>query len=269
MTQRTRLLCTFFLTLSLPMTSVAGDKPSLSNLSLEVSAMQTIQRFQLTTKQLETLRKLASETMPKNATREDGKGSAKLRKTLTDLRAALLKDDDDSIDSLSEQLETLLADDETDLDDTIDLTTAARRRASEFLLTLSPRQVAGFLAAVPDVPDPLERLLEALDVVGSLKDDQWKDLTDDIAEDLGWQLGGVDLDRGRKVSESIRQYLTMVRSLNEKDFKKQRADLEKSARQFVTQAPPTIVLHNMAEYDLAELLSNPRLSAAIDAMQKK
>lgn len=280
MTQRTSLLCTILTVLSLPMAAVAAptdakpadkssEKQSLSNLSLEVSAMQTLHRFQLTAKQLDALRKLASETMPKPAAREDGKGSAKLHKTLTELHAALIKDDDDAIDSLGEQLDTLLAADETDLDDNIDLTPAARKRAGEFLSTLSPRQVAGFLAAVPDVPDPLERLIEALDAVGTLKDEQWKELVDDISDDLGWQLGGVDLDRSRKVSDAIRQYLNMVRSLNEKDFKKQRPDLEKAARQFVTQAPPTAILHNVAEYDLAELMSNPRLLAAIDAMTKK
>src|SRR5271155_2593124 len=119
MSQRTSLLCTVLTVLSLPMAALAappepkpadkaGDKQSLSNLSLEVSAMQTLHRFQLTTKQLETLRKLASETMPKSATREEGKGSAKLHKTLTDLHAALSKDDDEAIDTLSEQLDTLV-----------------------------------------------------------------------------------------------------------------------------------------------------------------
>lgn len=48
-----------------------------------------------------------------------------------------------------------MAADETDLDDDIELTPTARRRATEFLQSLSPRQVAAFIAAVPDVPDPL------------------------------------------------------------------------------------------------------------------
>jgi hypothetical protein len=245
------------------------ERLSLSNLSLEVEALQTLHRFQMTTRQLEALSRLAADTVGKSTPREDGKGSGKLQKTLTELRDALLRGDEDRIERLEEQLEALQDAEDPDLDDEVELTPAARRRASEVLQSLSPRQVAGFLATFSEPPDPLDRLLGALDVVGKLKDDQWKTLTEDIAEELSWQLGGVDANRSRAVGESVRQFLSMVRSLNEKEFKKQRADLEKSARQFVTQVPPTAVLHNVVEHELAELLSNPRLSAALEARLKK
>ena len=72
MSHRTSLLCTVITALSLPMTSFADptdtkprERSSLSNLSMEVAALQTLHRFQLTAKQLETLRKLAPDTMMK------------------------------------------------------------------------------------------------------------------------------------------------------------------------------------------------------------
>jgi hypothetical protein len=259
-----------------PLTCLAGppdarakDKVSLSNLSLEVEALQTMHRFQMTTRQLEMLSRLVSETAGKPKPREDGKGSAKLQRTLTDLRDALLRNEDDRIERLEEQLEGLLDAEDPDLDDEVELTAGARRRASEVLQSLSTRQVASFLGTLSEPPDPLERLLGALDVVGKLKDEQWKTLTEDIADDLAWQLGGVDANRGRAVADSVRQFLGSARALNEKEFKKQRPELEKATRQFVGQVPPTAILHNVAEHELAELLSNPRLGALLEARLKK
>ena len=63
----------------------------------------------------------------------------------------------------------------------------------------------------------------------------------------------------------MKDYLKKVRSLGAKDLDKQRGDLEKSARQIVSQVSPTFILHNVVEHGVAELLSNPRLTAAIDA----
>ncbi len=230
---------------------------SLSNLSLEVAALRTLHRFQLTPPQMEALQKLAAETVPKPAPRQDGKGSAKLRQTLIDMHDALLRGDGARIDRLEEQLDELLDADDTDLDDEVELGAAARRRAPEVLLT-SPRQFGAFIINLTEeLPDPLERLLGALDQVGKLKDDEWNELSEEIVDELSWQLGGLDADRSRFVAERVGQYLRTVRSLNEREFKKQRPELEKAARRYVGQVPAAAVLHNVAEHTLAELLSNP------------
>ena len=243
---------------------------SLSNLSLEVAALQTMHRFQMTTTQLEALQKLAAETAPKPVVRQDGKGSARLRQALIEMHDALVRGDDDRIDRLEEQLDDLLDADETDLDDDVELTAAARRRAAEVLLSLSPRQLGAFITNLTEeLPDPLARLLGALDLVGKLKDDQWKELCEEIVDELSWQLGGLDAERNRFVVERVGQYLKTVRSLSANELRKQRPELEKAARQFVGQVPPAAVIHNLAEHALAELLSNPRLTAALDARLKR
>jgi hypothetical protein len=242
-----------------------ADRLSLSNLSLEVAALQTLQRFQMTATQMEALRKLAPDTV-QTAKRQAGKASDKYRQTLVDLRAALLRGDEDRVEQLEDRLAEIDDAEEAELDDEIEITATARRRASEVLLTLSPRQVAAFLS---DPPEPMERMMLAFDAVGRLKDDDWKDFSEDLVGELSWQLGGLDPDRSRMVADKVAQFLGMLRSMKKDELKKQRPDLEKAARQFVGSVPPTVVLHNAAEHALAELLSNPRLSSAIEARLKK
>jgi len=67
----------------------------------------------------------------------------------------------------------------------------------------------------------------------------------------------------------VEAFLKTAHVMREREPKKQRPELEKAARQFVAQVPPTQVLHNVAEHTLAELLSNPRLVAAFDARLKR
>ena len=59
------------------------------------------------------------------------------------------------------------------------------------------------------------------------------------------------------------------RALKDDEFKKERPELEKTARQIVGEVGPLDVLRHAVERSLADLLSNPRLAAAIDARLKK
>ena len=260
--------------LGLSITGRAADPrpkgPPLSAVHLEVAALETLYRFQLTAQQMEALRRMAPDTLPKEKQREPGKGSDQLRRLLLDYREALIRGDEDRIIKLQEQVDDLLEAPQTDLDDEIEITSAARRVTAEVMKTINPRQLAAFLNALPEeLPDPLERLLEALDLAGTAKDAEWKVLVEEIVDELSWQLGGVDAERSRFVGERIAQFLKLVRSLGPTQLGKQRAELEQAARQSVGTVPAAAVLHNVAEHALAELLSNPRLLAALDARMKK
>jgi hypothetical protein len=248
------------------------EPTALNDLSMEVAALLALHRFEFTPPQLEALRRIVPETAQKPGGREPGKGSARLRQGLTELRNALLstKRDEERINDLEEQLVDLHNAGDTDLDDTIDITEAARRRAPDFLRVLSPRQVTAYLSDLGDaLPDPLERLLEALDKAPQLRDPEWKELSEEIADEVSWLLGGLDKKKAGLVRVKVNQWLVGLRSLKEKDLQQKRPELEKAARLFVAQVPPTAVLHNIAEHALAELLSNPRLAAALEARRQR
>src|SRR5438874_1642834 len=84
-----------------------GSPPSLNDLSLEVTALQTLHEFRFTPAQLESLRKLAKETAAEATPRDDIQASTDLRLTLHSLRDALIDGDDDRIEELQERLDEL------------------------------------------------------------------------------------------------------------------------------------------------------------------
>src|SRR6266851_1063004 len=258
--------------------SVMGEEPksgpptTLKQLSLEVSALHAIHDLNLTPAQLQQFRKLAKETRPKESDEKPGKGSEKIRAALTEMRQALLEDKDlEHIDKLVEKLGALREEEKPDLNDDIDLTESARRRAPEALRLLRAPQVAvylsGFLGAVGD---PQAQLIQALDDVRILSADQWKEFRANFGDEIGRLVAGVDADKADKISDEVVQLLIVARSLKDAEFKTQRPDLEKNALKIVGDLGPFQVLQNVMENDMATLLSNPRLRAAIDArLQKK
>ncbi len=253
--------------------SVMGEEPksgpptTLKQLSLEVSALQMLHHLSATPAQLQQFRKLAKETGPKESDDKPGKGSDKIRTAMTEVRQALLENKDpEHIDKLMEKLDALREEEKPDLEDDVDLTEAARRRAPEALRLLGAPQVAVYLSGlIGEVGDPQSRLVEALDQVRTLSADQWKEFRANFGDEIGRLVAGVDVDKAEKVSDEVVQLLIVARSLKDAEFKTQRPDLEKSAWKIVGEIGPFQVLQNVMENVMATLLSNPRLSAAIDA----
>jgi hypothetical protein len=246
-----------------------AEPDNLNDLSLEVTALQTLYQFRLTPAQLETLRKLAKETAPKSYAAKEVKASADLRKTLSTLRGALLAADEDQVTRLSDRLDEVMQKENFEPDE-VEVTEAAQRRAPEVLRLLSARQVAYYVSSDPGtIPDPLELLTDALGKVRKLEAQDWKDLRDDVSERVGLLLAGFDDARADKVSEDVVDLLIKARGLTDDEFKAQRKNLEKAARDIIGEVGPTDVLRNVLERALAELLSNPRLPAALDAQLKK
>jgi hypothetical protein len=241
----------------------------LNNLSLEVTVLQTLYQLRATPAQLEILRKLAKETTPKSYTPKELKGSAKLRKTLVSLRDALLKEDEDQVSTLGDKLAELSSEESFEPDE-VEITEAAQRHAAEVLRMFSAKQVACYVASDPDqFPDPLELMTDALGKARNLPVQEWRDLRDDVSERVGFLLAGLDEARADKISEDVVDLLIKARGLKDDEFKVQRKELEKAARDIVGEVGPTDVIRNVVERALAELLSNPRLAAALDARLKK
>jgi hypothetical protein len=243
--------------------------PSLNDLSLQVAALQGLRKFKITPQQKEVLRKLAPETIQKGD-RQPPKPNPQVRKALAELRRALVQGaTDERIEDLEDQLDTVLDKEKAELDDSVEITEGARRAAPVVLRLLSVGQVVSFLEAYSgEPPDPMEELLGALNRVGSLKDAEWKDLCDELVDEVGWLLGGLDITRTKAIRDQVDQWLKRVRGLEAKEREEKRAELEKAARRFAAQAPPTQILHHITEHALAELLSNPQLPAALDAGSK-
>ena len=243
---------------------------TLSQLSLEVTALQALRTLNLTDVQLKTLQKWAKRTVPPAELRKDGKGSDKLRQALADLHQALVANsDDERIDDLTDKFEGLRDEEKPQLDDDVEITEEARRRAAEALRLLGAGQVAAYLAGLAgEIDDPRERLIDAIAKVRDLSPEKWKELRGEIGASVGRLSAGLDNDKAERIGDQAVQLLIAVRSLSEAEFKTQKPELEKSAQKIIGDIGPFDVLRHVMEYTLAELLSNPRLLQAIDARLK-
>jgi hypothetical protein len=246
-------------------------EPTLAELSLEVKALRTLDDLRLTTDQMKALAKVAKDTAEPARKRNPGKASDEYRKTLTQLRDALAAaNDDEKIAELEDAFAALEEKENPDMDDTVEVTAAARKQAPEAFKKLRPSQLASYLGFLADdVVDPLDVLLSTMKDVRGLKNDDWKDRRDDLAEELGILLGGVDEKKAKRVNDAVVALVDKAKGLSDDDFKAKQADLEKEAEKLVGEVGPERVLRNRVERTLAELLSNPRLGAALEARLKE
>jgi hypothetical protein len=243
---------------------------SLSELSQEVAALQTLYLLDVTRPQLELLRKMASETAGKPTKAAEPKAGPKVRQMLVDLRAALVEaKNDDRIGDLIDKYYDLRQADKTEIDDSVDITDDAIRRVPEALRLLTPKQAAAYLGNFADnIADPLARILDAMDAVRRLPGDMELDYTDEVAAEVSQLLAGLDDEKGGHISRQVGQLLIVAHSLKDADYKTQKPDLEKRARRIVGDVGPTDVLRHVLEHALAELLSNPQVAVALESRLK-
>ncbi len=257
--------------------SALADEPkkagplSVNELSMEVAVLQALHQFDFTKSQLETLRKLARETSQEMGARQAARASNDFRTTLAGLRDALVKADDEAqINQLQEHLDDLRDSENPELDDALEITDGARGRAPEVVKLLNARQVTSYLAGFGDqMPDPIERFLEAIGKVRGLNEKEWKRAREEVSDDVSRLTAGLDDEKAGRVSDQVVQLLIQVRALKEDEFKARRAELEKTARDICGNIGAFDVLRHVVEQAMAELLSNHRLAAAIDARRKK
>jgi len=248
-----------------PDKSAAVDKADLNVISMEVAALHVMHQLELSSAQMQTLsRMLGRGVNSKNKPRQAAKGTPKFRKGLTDLRDALLKGNAKQISDLSEKLDKLYDTEKVELDDVVEVTEAARRKAPELLKVLNARQVLAYLLSYEgEVPDPVDRLQDALKHGKGADAAAWKQLRDAAAEDFGWMVAGFDVDKAQKVQTEIASVLDRHHRA-EKQGEAPRADLEKVVHRLMGDIGPTDVLRHILERDLAELMSNPRLPALLE-----
>jgi hypothetical protein len=242
---------------------------TLIALSMEVLALQALDTLQATPAQLRAMAKVAAETAAKPRARKPSSASDKYKKKLAALRDALVKHDADDIQVLSAELGEMQATDKIFVDNFVDMTDPARKRAPEILKTLSPRQVALYLATFEGLlHDPVEGMYLTLENSTKMGAKEWTDLRDAVAQEIAELLAGVDANQTKKTAEKVAALLDKGHKIKEADLPKSRADLEKEMKGIMGATGPVEILRHFMEKHLAILLSNPQLGNAIDARIK-
>ena len=241
---------------------VAPTDPN--DLALEVAALETLQRLQPTPAQLQTLTRLKGlDSEPK---REGGKISGRLRTALTELRMALIHNDEDKIAEWTTKRDEIEDKEEASLDDTVEITERSASAAGEFVHILSPRQVIHYLGDREDVPDLPSLLLATLLKGRSLQAEAWKELRDEVAEEMAVQLAGAQETELKKAREAVRGLLEAGRKAKDMDKETLSRETLIGVSRLVGKRGPFDLLRNVVEHDMAELLANPRMQSAAQAM---
>jgi hypothetical protein len=242
---------------------------NLTPLHLEVTALEMLYQLQVTPAQMQRLAKLAPTTAAPMPAGKAVAVSAEFRKTMEDLRTALVANDDDKIAELSAALDELRTKESPDVED-VDVTANARRQTPGLFRTFSARQVASYVTDYADeFPDPREKLLGAFDDVRKLSDKEWEPLRDEVAGQVGWLVAGLDVAKEVTVAAEAARLISIARALKDDQYQAQLPALEKAVDTLLANVAPTDVIRHFVERSLAELLSNPRLSAAVEARLKQ
>lgn len=242
-------------------------EPELHHLTREIYALRTLYYFRFTREQLQKVQKIAKECAAEAREHARGKSSEDYRRLLAELRVALVAaTDSERIEDLEEKVYDLQDAEKPEVDDGITITEAARKHVPGVLKQLKPTQLAGYYSLfADDITDPAEELVSNLEAIRGYKDTDWKDHRDTLAEELGWQVAGLNEEKGAKVADEASALLTKARELDNEAFKEQLPKLEKKARKIVGDVDPSTVLRHYVEHVIADLLSNPRLEAALQA----
>jgi hypothetical protein len=241
----------------------APPPQDVNPLNLEVTALEMLYQFQVSKAQLEQLARLAPTTTAAPPAARAIEVSAEYLSALQELHAALAENDDDRVARASGSMEKVRANESPDFDE-VDITAAARKHTPAVLRRLGANQVASYLVDYADeFPDPRQKLLDALDVVRKSPGREWEERRDEVAGQVGWLVGGLEIAAEEKVSRDVAQLLNRVHAMKDDEYTAARAELEKAIDTIISAAGPTDVIRHFVERSLAELLSNPRLAAAV------
>ena len=256
------LLGIAILVLALPITATQQSGSSnVNDLSMEITALETLHDLELTPAQLSALSKLAKESASKGEHREAAKASPAVTNAFKAFQAALSKGDDGPIGDCRQKLDAIMEKEQPELDTDINITDAARSNAAAALALLSVRQLATYVGS-QELADPAELLVEGIDQLRTLKDKEREDELTTLADEVTTLISGLDGDD--KTREKVVAFLKKAGDIKgDADLAKQKRSLEKAAKQIVGDTTNLDVIGHIAEKGMAELLSNPRLEAAI------
>lgn len=247
----------------------SSDKDDPYKLHLEVTALETMNHLKLTRTQLEQLRKLAAATAQKTTPARAVQVSDEFHKTLKDLRDALIDDNEARVAALTLGLDELREKEDPDFGD-VAITVAARQHTPEFLHALSARQVMEFLGDFSEeFPDPRDKLEEAFEEIRAANGKEWEELRDETAGQVAWLISGLDAATESKVRPRVAALLNRVHPMKDEEFAAKQQELSKQVDEIVGKVGPLEVIRHFMERSLAELLSNQRLVAAVEARRKK
>lgn len=249
--------------------AVADAQAPINQIYLEVAALSSLYDLYATPEQMKALQGIAAETASKKGLESSPHPGRPYRSGLVALRDAYVKNDDDEIGDCQERVDNLEEKMDHPPDPQVEVTDAARRRAGEALKLFTPTQIAEYISArSDDAPDPAGILVDTLGAVPGQGEKEFAALRKQTVDELSELLAGADGAKRKSLGEEIGALIDRAHGMSAEDYKSRKGELEKEAHKLADPADPTAVLSNWVRRDMADLLSNPQLSAALAARLK-
>ena len=252
-----------------------SDLPADLNVaSLRVGAMQTLYELDASPEQLHLIRKAAAGSGVRDTSdRPPAKGADKLAKALSDLREALVdpKPDDAKIAAARNALADATGEADVTLDDAVHPSAAAVAAAVTAGRAFTAGQLAAYLAAHADqVVGPAERLTNGLAEVRDAPPDGLDAAVKQVSVEVGQLAAGPDAPAAADaVAAKAADWLRANRANPPAETTEERSKVEAAARTVVGSVPPVEGLGHWFDIEMAQLLANPQLPEAVDALLAK
>ena len=240
----------------------------LNKASLRVHAMDMLYELDLSAEQLKMLRSAADGTAD-DRDRSPAAGNAKLVTAFNDFFKALLnRGDDEQIARLRNHLTELATADDVHLDDDVEPTDVARAKAAAVFRHFNAGQIAAYLAAHADqVADPVERMIAELPELNDTTTAEEADTQIlQISAEIGRLVAGQDKRASSAAAGQVSAWFKANRHLSDAELISNRLTLEASAKKVIGDVPAMDILTHFMENHTADLLSNPQLPQAIEAV---
>jgi hypothetical protein len=244
----------------------AEDKKvaALMSTVLEVAALELIYDFKLDADQMRAMKAVAATTMSAPRKRDDPGVGDRYLNILRDLHTALIEAvDDPRITTLEGKMADLVDAKGFDIDDEIISTGPATAQAVRFVAMLSPRQLGSYFAANGDnIRDPADVILDGLTPEEGQTWAQSRAAA--VAECVDVVAAG-DAARKTDLAKKLTDWLEQTHALPPEQIASDRKRLRGDLVKLIGPVDSSAVLRRYAERDMAQLLSSPRLVAAIEA----
>ncbi len=254
-------------------------------LSQEIKAFHTLTEMEATVEQMKAMKEAAKDAADPHPTAAPAKISEKHLEALKALREALAKPisetatederqaHDEAISEAEDALSELTGEGGAatgeDIDDHIETTATARAKAPAIVARLSPTQIlTHFGNSEEGGPDPAQYLDDTLDTLRETEAKDVDTIVKDAADRAGMLLTGLEPEKSADLRKQISDILVGSKALSDDDFEKQKPELKKTLAKLSEGIDPFVILRHAMEHDIAEMLSNPRLTAALDARLK-
>jgi hypothetical protein len=252
--------------------SIPAPPADANDLALEVNVLRTVYLFQLSPDMVKTTRETGADCAQKPRKRFAAEVSDRYRKLLVEYREALLRGDEDRILDLSDQVEEVRKEEDPDIDDTVEITDEARKKAPGLLRNMNANRIVHYTSSYgKDFPNPYQIIRKTMRLSGKGKPptaEEWKEQRDFVAKQVAWCYCGVDAAKSRKKAAEVAMLLDRANALSPEELEKQRDELEAAVRKLNAGTDGLDVIRNVLQQDIAEMISNPRFVAAMDARMK-